>query len=39
MRLIVAMYFVLALACAAMLFPGAVADLLLWMEEWFGEQS
>jgi hypothetical protein len=39
MRLIVATCLVLALACAAMLFPGDAAEFLLWMEDWWNEQS
>jgi hypothetical protein len=39
MRFMVAMYLVLALACAAMLFPGEVADFILWMEEWWADRQ
>jgi hypothetical protein len=33
------MYLVLALARAAMLFPGKVADFVLWMEEWWADKQ
>ena len=39
MRFVVAMYLVLALACAAMLFPDEVADFILWLEEWWAEKE
>ena len=39
MRLVVVMCLVLALACAAMLFPGEVADFVLWLEEWWTERQ
>ena len=39
MRFVVAMYLVLALASAAMLFPGEVADFVLWLEEWWTERE
>jgi hypothetical protein len=39
MRLVVVMCLVLALACAAILFPDEAADFLFWIKEWWGEQS
>jgi hypothetical protein len=38
-RLVVAMCLVLALACAAILFPDKAGDFLFWIKEWWGEQS
>ena len=39
MRLVVVMCLVLALACAAMLFQGEVADFILWWEEWWADKQ